>query len=151
MALVLSPWFGIGCTRRSNSRSNCPTLFTDLVVVEVPLQKQAWAPVISPSPHNTSAMRWDDTAEAHIFKFACKNSEPEMGSKEGEASSDSQCKGKKQASRSFVRKFKWPENADMEQIKADVTNKTLIITMPKLTMKSPEVCKIDMRDGDVGV
>lgn len=72
MALVLSPWFGIGCTRRSNSRSNCPTLFTDLVVVEVPLQKQAWAPVISPSPHNTSAMRWDDTAEAHIFKFACK-------------------------------------------------------------------------------
>lgn len=74
-----------------------------------------------------------------------------MGSKEGEASSDSQCKGKKQASRSFVRKFKWPENADMEQINADVTNKTLIITMPKLTMKSPEVCKIDMRDGDVGV
>uniref|UniRef100_A0A7I4F7L3 SHSP domain-containing protein n=2 Tax=Physcomitrium patens TaxID=3218 RepID=A0A7I4F7L3_PHYPA len=146
-------------------------MFTDLVIVKVPLQRQPCAPVSSPcsSLHNNLRMlRWDETAEAHTFKlrlpgmkkeelniqiedrtlYLSHNSEPKMGTKEGESSSDSQCTEKKPASCTFMRTFKLPENADLEQIKANVTNETLTITIPKLTMKSPEVRKINVRDGD---
>lgn len=143
-------------------------MFTDLVIVKVPLQRQACPQVKSPSLHNTRLVRWDETSEAHTFKlrlpglkkeelniqiedrtlYLSYNSESKMDAKEGEAPSDSQCKEKKPTSCSFMRKFKLPENADMEQIKADVTDETLTITIPKLTMKSPEVRKIPVRDGD---
>lgn len=143
-------------------------MFPDLVIVKVPLHRQSCAPASSPAVHNTRAVRWDETAEAHVFKlrlpglkkedlnvqiddrilYISYNSEPKIDKKEDEALSSSQSKEKKSGSCSFKRKFKLPENADLEQIKADVTNETLTITVPKLAMKSPEICIINVKSSD---
>jgi HSP20 family protein len=67
---------------------------------------------------------------------------------EGEASADrSQSKEQKSGGCSFKRKFKLPENAELEQIKAEVTNETLTVTVPKRKPKSPEIRNIEVSEG----
>jgi len=48
-------------------------------------------------------------------------------------------------------KFKLPETSDVEQIKAEVVNETLTVTVPKRKTKTPEARKIDVSDGAVVV
>ncbi|KAG0611318.1 hypothetical protein M758_7G131900 [Ceratodon purpureus] len=48
---------------------------------------------------------------------------------------------------SFMRKFKLPENADLEQIKAEVVNETLTVTVPKRKSKSPVTRNIEVSEG----
>lgn len=73
----------------------------------------------------------------------------EDSAKEGEAAAtDAQSKEQKSTgSCSFMRKFKLPETADLEQIKAEVTNETLTVTVPKLKTKAPERRKIEISEG----
>lgn len=45
-----------------------------------------------------------------------------------------------------MRKLKLPETADLEQIKAEVTNETFTVTVPKLKPKASEPRKIDITE-----
>lgn len=68
--------------------------------------------------------------------------------KEGEAApADAQSKERKPGVCSFMRKFKLPENADLELIKAEVANETLTVAVPKRKPKSPEARKIEVSEG----
>jgi hypothetical protein len=73
MALVLSPWFGRGCGRRTRPFSfGSPSLFTDLVIVKVPqMQRQVPAPVQGrrPAMSNARVVQWAETADLHVFKL----------------------------------------------------------------------------------
>lgn len=158
MALVFSPWLGRGCARSTKTGLNRPQLFTDLIILRVPLHKQACAQARDASLHDTRALRREETAESYIFKLRLNiqiedrtlhisyNGEPEAEGEEGEASSsNSQSKETKSGSCSFKRKLLLPESADVEKIKADVDSDTLAITVPKLPRKFPKVRRIDMK------
>jgi HSP20 family protein len=44
----------------------------------------------------------------------------------------------------FSRRFRLPENAKMEQVKANMENGVLTVTVPKEEVKNPEVKTIDI-------
>ncbi|KAM3692050.1 hypothetical protein ACJW30_08G057200 [Castanea mollissima] len=44
----------------------------------------------------------------------------------------------------FLRSFKLPENAKMDQVKAAVENGVLTVTVPKVEMKKPDVKSIEI-------
>lgn len=155
---MFSPWLGRGCARSTKTGLNRPQLFTDLIILRVPLHKQACAQARDASLHDTRALRREETAESYIFKLRLNiqiedrtlhisyNGEPEAEGEEGEASSsNSQSKETKSGSCSFKRKLLLPESADVEKIKADVDSDTLAITVPKLPRKFPKVRRIDMK------
>jgi HSP20 family protein len=178
MALVLSPWIGRGCGRRSTPRFGfgSPSLFTDFVIVKVPSQRQSCAPVErAAATASVRVVQWAETPEAHIFTLRLpglkkedlliqveddrilyishSNQPKEEAAKEGDAAAASTSQPQEQApssSCSFMRKFKLPETSDVEQIKAEVINETLTVTVPKRQTKTPEARKIDVSD-DAGV
>jgi HSP20 family protein len=75
------------------------------------------------------------------------NNQPKEVKEGEEAATDSQSKGQKPSSCSFMRKFKLPENADVEQIKAEFINETLTVTVPKRKMKLAEARRIEISEG----
>ena len=76
------------------------------------------------------------------------SNQPKVEAKEGKATpASSQPKEQKPGSFSFMRKFKLPENADVEQIKAEVVNETLTVTVPKRKMKPAEARRIEVSEG----
>lgn len=67
---------------------------------------------------------------------------------EGKAATDSsQSKEQKPGSCRFMRKFKLPETAVLEEIKAEVTNETLTVTVPKREVKPAEARRIEVSEG----
>jgi HSP20 family protein len=44
----------------------------------------------------------------------------------------------------FLRRFRLPENAKMDQVKANMENGVLTVTVPKEEVKKPEVKNIDI-------
>ncbi|KAH6769172.1 HSP20-like chaperones superfamily protein [Perilla frutescens var. frutescens] len=44
----------------------------------------------------------------------------------------------------FLRRFRLPENAKMDEIKASMENGVLTVTVPKAEVKKPEVKAIDI-------
>ena len=44
----------------------------------------------------------------------------------------------------FLRRFRLPENAKMDQIKASMENGVLIVTVPKVEVKKPDVKSIEI-------
>lgn len=70
------------------------------------------------------------------------------GNEEESAATDAQSKEQKPSNCTFMQKFKLPENADLEEIKAEVANETLTVTVPKRKPKSPETRKIEVSDGE---
>jgi HSP20 family protein len=44
----------------------------------------------------------------------------------------------------FVRKFRLPENAKMDQVKASMENGVLTVTVPKEEIKKPEIKSIEI-------
>jgi HSP20 family protein len=71
--------------------------------------------------------------------------QPKEEAKEGEVPFAGTSQSKEQKS-SFMRKFQLPENADLEQIKAEVANETLTVTVPKRKPKSPEIRSIEVSE-----
>ena len=58
--------------------------------------------------------------------------------KEGETAATSE----KLQKHGFMRKFKLPENAEVEQIKAEVVDETLTVTVPKRKMDARRVIEV---------
>ncbi|KAM0001333.1 putative small heat shock protein HSP20 [Helianthus debilis subsp. tardiflorus] len=102
---------------------------------------------------------WKETPEAHIFKAdlpGMKKDEVKVEMEEGrvlqisgERSRENEEKEDKwhrveRSSGKFVRRFRLPENAKVDEVKASMENGVLTVTVPKQEMKKPEVKAIDI-------
>ncbi|XP_031287536.1 18.1 kDa class I heat shock protein-like [Pistacia vera] len=102
---------------------------------------------------------WKETPEAHIFKAdlpGLKKEEVKVEVEEGrvlqisgERSKEQEEKNDKwhrveRSSGKFLRRFRLPENAKMEQVKASMENGVLTVTVPKEEEKKPEVKAIEI-------
>ncbi|KAJ0987847.1 hypothetical protein J5N97_006203 [Dioscorea zingiberensis] len=97
---------------------------------------------------------WKETPEAHIFKAdlpGVKKEEVKVEVEEGrvlqisgERSKEHEEKNDKwhrveRSSGKFLRRFRLPENAKVDQVKASMENGVLTVTVPKEEVKKPEV------------
>ncbi|KAK1409406.1 hypothetical protein QVD17_35932 [Tagetes erecta] len=102
---------------------------------------------------------WKETAEAHVFKAdlpGLKKEEVKVEVEDGrvlqisgERSKESEEKNDKwhrieRSSGKFFRRFRLPENAKLEQVKATMENGVLTVTVPKAEEKKPAVKAIDI-------
>lgn len=102
---------------------------------------------------------WKETPEAHVFKAdlpGLKKEEVKVEVEDknvlqisGERSKDNEEKNDKwhrveRASGKFMRRFRLPENAKMEEVKATMENGVLTVVVPKAPEKKPQVKSIDI-------
>ncbi|KAL7173430.1 hypothetical protein ACSBR2_032817 [Camellia fascicularis] len=102
---------------------------------------------------------WKETPEGHVFKadlLGLKKEEVKVEVEEGRILQISGDRKKEQeeknnkwhriewSSRKFLRRFWLPENAKVEEVKASMENGVLIVTVPKVEEKKPEVKSIDI-------
>ncbi|KAJ0705173.1 putative small heat shock protein HSP20 [Helianthus annuus] len=102
---------------------------------------------------------WKETPEAHVFKAdlpGLKKEEVKVEVEEGrvlqisgERSRENEEKNDKwhrveRSSGKFLRRFRLPENAKMDQVKAAMENGVLTVTVPKAEVKKPAVKAIDI-------
>ncbi len=102
---------------------------------------------------------WKETPEAHVFKAdvpGLKKEEVKVELEEdrilqisGERSQEKEDKGEtwhrvERSSGKFLRRFKLPENAKVDQVKAAMENGVLTITVPKEEVKKPDVKSIQI-------
>ncbi|XP_010426062.1 PREDICTED: 17.4 kDa class I heat shock protein-like [Camelina sativa] len=102
---------------------------------------------------------WRETPEAHVFKAdlpGLKKEEVKVEVEDGnilqisgERSSENEEKSDKwhrveRSSGKFMRRFRLPENAKVEEVKASMENGVLSVTVPKVPEKKPEVKSIDI-------
>ncbi|CAH8267620.1 unnamed protein product [Arabidopsis lyrata] len=99
------------------------------------------------------------TPEAHVFKAdlpGLKKEEVKVEVEDGnilqisgERSSENEEKSDKwhrveRSSGKFIRRFRLPENAKVEEVKASMENGVLSVTVPKVPESKPEVKSIDI-------
>ncbi|GLT93037.1 hypothetical protein SLE2022_108430 [Rubroshorea leprosula] len=102
---------------------------------------------------------WKETPEAHVFKAdlpGLKKEEVKVEVEEsrvlqisGERSNEQEEKNDKwhrveRSSGKFLRRFRLPENAKMDQVRASMENGVLTVTVPKEEEKKPEVKAIEV-------
>ncbi|GJN37558.1 hypothetical protein PR202_gb26529 [Eleusine coracana subsp. coracana] len=121
--------------------------------------------VPSPSTANETAafanarIDWKETPEAHVFKADIPGVKKEevkveveddnvlvisgQRAKEKEDKNDTWHRVER-SSGQFVRRFRLPENAKVEQVKAGLENGVLTVTVPKAEVKKPEVKSVQI-------
>ncbi|KAL8051213.1 hypothetical protein ABFX02_06G132000 [Erythranthe guttata] len=102
---------------------------------------------------------WKETSEAHLFKVdvpGLKKEEVKVEVEDGnilqisgERSKEKEEKNDKwhrveRSSGKFIRRFRLPENAKLEKVKAAMENGVLTVTVPKEEVKKPEIKAIDI-------
>ncbi|CAI9763341.1 unnamed protein product [Fraxinus pennsylvanica] len=102
---------------------------------------------------------WKETPEGHVFKADLPGLKKEEVKVEVEEGNILQISGERnremeekndtwhrmeRSSGKFLRRFRLPENAKMEHIKASMENGVLTVTIPKEEVKKPEVKAIDI-------
>ncbi|ONK81586.1 uncharacterized protein A4U43_C01F30830 [Asparagus officinalis] len=102
---------------------------------------------------------WKETPEAHVFKAdlpGIKKEEVKVEVEEGRVLQISGERSKEQeekndrwhrverSSGKFLRRFRLPENAKMDQVKATMEDGVLTVTVPKEEVKKPEVKAIEV-------
>ncbi|XP_054803447.1 18.5 kDa class I heat shock protein [Prosopis cineraria] len=118
---------------------------------------------LSPSLENSAFIStrvdWKETPEAHVFKAdlpGLKKEEVKVQIEDdrvlqisGERNVEKEDKNDKwhrieRSSGKFMRRFRLPENAKMDQVKASMENGVLTVTVPKEAVKKPEVKAIEI-------
>ncbi|CDP19641.1 unnamed protein product [Coffea canephora] len=107
----------------------------------------------------SSRIDWKETPEAHVFKAdlpGLKKEEVKVEVEDGrvlqisgERSREQEEKNDKwhrieRSSGKFLRRFRLPENAKLDQVKAGMENGVLTITVPKEQVKKPGVKAIEI-------
>ncbi|XP_074579739.1 16.9 kDa class I heat shock protein 2-like [Curcuma longa] len=102
---------------------------------------------------------WKETPEAHVFQAdlpGVKREEVKVEVEEGRVLQISGERTKEQeekkdkwhrverSSGKFLRRFRLPENAKVDQVKAKMENGVLTVTIPKEEVKKPEVKAIEI-------
>ncbi|KAL1805955.1 hypothetical protein ACET3Z_029023 [Daucus carota] len=102
---------------------------------------------------------WKETPEAHVFiadlpglrkeEVKVEVEEGKVLQISGERKKDKEEKNEKwhrveRSSGRFLRRFRLPENAKVEEVKAGMENGVLTVTVPKVEVKKPEVKTIDI-------
>ncbi|KAK1426818.1 hypothetical protein QVD17_15498 [Tagetes erecta] len=102
---------------------------------------------------------WKETPEAHVFKADLPGINKEEVKVEVEDGNVLQIRGERnvekedknekwhrveRSSGSFTRRFRLPENAKMDEVKAAMENGVLTITVPKVEVKKPDVKSIQI-------
>ena len=102
---------------------------------------------------------WKESPEAHVFKAdlpGVKKEEVKVEVEDGnvlvisgERSREKEDKNDKwhrveRSSGKFLRRFRLPENAKTEEVKAGLENGVLTVTVPKAEVKKPEVKAIEI-------
>ncbi|CAO2209087.1 unnamed protein product [Urochloa humidicola] len=102
---------------------------------------------------------WKETPEAHVFKAdlpGVKKEEVKVEVEDGnvlvisgERSKEKEDKNDKwhrveRSSGKFLRRFRLPENAKTDEVKAGMENGVLTVTVPKAEVKKPEVKAIEI-------
>ncbi|KAF8662826.1 hypothetical protein HU200_055404 [Digitaria exilis] len=102
---------------------------------------------------------WKETPEAHVFKAdlpGVKKEEVKVEVEDGnvlvisgERSKEKEDKNDKwhrveRSSGKFMRRFRLPENAKVDQVKAGLENGVLTVSVPKAEEKKPEVKAIEI-------
>jgi HSP20 family protein len=107
----------------------------------------------------TARIDWKETPEAHVFKADLPGIKKEELKVEVEHGNVLQISGERtreneaktdtwhrveRSSGKFLRRFRLPDNAKMDQIKAAMENGVLTVTVPKEEVKKSEVKSIDI-------
>ncbi|KAM3739722.1 hypothetical protein ACB098_08G043500 [Castanea mollissima] len=102
---------------------------------------------------------WKETPEAHVFKadlLGLKKEEVKVMVEDGrvlqisgERSKEQEEKNEKwhrveRSSGKFLRRFRLPQNAKMDEVKTSMENGVLTVTVPKVEEKKPEVKPIEI-------
>ncbi|EOA14136.1 hypothetical protein CARUB_v10027281mg [Capsella rubella] len=117
------------------------------------------APARDVAAFTNARVDWKETPEAHVFKAdlpGLKKEEVKVEvedknvlqisgerSKENEEKNDTWHRVER-ASGKFMRRFRLPENAKMEEVKATMENGVLTVMVPKAPEKKPQVKSIDI-------
>ncbi|MFS7944791.1 putative small heat shock protein HSP20 [Helianthus anomalus] len=135
-----------------------------LDIWDCPFFNTSFSSIIPPGARETSAFTnaqidWKETPEAHVFKAdlpGLKKEEVKVELQEdkilqisGERGGEKEEKNDKwhrveRSSGKFVRRFRLPENAKVDEVKAQMENGVLTVTVPKKEVKKPEVKAIDI-------
>ncbi|KAL1196117.1 17.6 kDa class I heat shock protein 3 [Cardamine amara subsp. amara] len=121
--------------------------------------RSANAPGKDVAAFTNAKVDWRETPETHVFKAdlpGLKKEEVKVEVEDrnilqisGERSSENEEKSDKwhrveRSSGKFIRRFRLPENAKMEEVKACMENGVLSVTVPKEPERKPEVKSIDI-------
>ncbi|KAL5580872.1 hypothetical protein UlMin_013314 [Ulmus minor] len=92
---------------------------------------------------------WKETPEAHVFKADLPGIKKEEVKISGERKIEKEDKNDtwhrlERSSGKFLRRFRLPENAKMDQIKAAIDNGVLTVTVPKEELKKLDVKSIEI-------
>ncbi|MCL7030241.1 hypothetical protein MKW94_007775 [Papaver nudicaule] len=141
----------------SNQRSNVFDPFS--LDIWDPFQGFPFSTAKETSQLANTRIDWKETPEAHIFRAdlpGVKKEEVKVEVEEGrvlqisgERSRESEEKNDKwhrveRSSGKFLRRFRLPENAKMEEVKATMDNGVLTVCVPKVEQKKPEVKSIEI-------